>query len=96
MPLKLAGPTLADVMDKLSGNQNFLDSLTSELKSVKEKVQVDETQLNHIDASMNLLIQKSTTASKKIKHLKPSHIMIMPPSACLNKGVVTTLYEFLV
>ena len=70
MPLKLAGPTLADVMDKLSGNQNFLDSLTSELKSVKEKVQVDEIQLNHIDASMNLLIQKSTTASKKIKHLE--------------------------
>ena len=70
MPPKLAGPTLADVMDKLSGNQNSLDSLTSELKSVKEKVQVDETQLNHIDASMNLLIQKSTTASKKIKHLE--------------------------
>ena len=55
MPPKLAGPTLADVMDKLSGIQNSLDSLTSELKSVKEKVQVHETQLNNIDASINYL-----------------------------------------
>ena len=96
MPPKLAGPTLADVMDKLSEIQNSLDSLTSEFKSVKEKVQVHETQLNNIDASINYLNRSLQLPARRQSTLKPSLIMIMPHSACLNKGVVTTLSEFLV